>query len=64
MMIVSGIVPFLSKTPLTNPLTGAAFGFFVGFFSDNVLASLQNFALKVFGTVDSKGAPPKTTNDA
>lgn len=60
MMIVSGLVPFLSKTPLTTPLTGAAFGFFVGFFSDNVLAGLQKLAYKVFGTVDTTGSQAAT----
>ena len=62
MMIVSGIVPFLNKTSLTNPLTGAAFGFFVGFFSDNVLAALQKLAFQVFGTVDSRSSPQKDPN--
>jgi len=58
LMIVSGIVPFLSKTPLTVPTTGAAFGFFVGIFSDSVLGALQKFAFRVFGTVD-KGSTDK-----
>jgi hypothetical protein len=58
LMIVSGIVPFLSKTPLMSPATAAAFGFFVGFFSDNVLAALQKVAYRVFGTVD-KGPASK-----
>lgn len=54
LMIVSGLIPFFSKTPFTSPATGAAFGFFVGLFSDNVLASLQRLAFKIFGTVGQK----------
>jgi hypothetical protein len=52
MMIISGIVPFLSRTSLAGPASGAALGFFVGFFSDNVLAALQNVAYRVFGRLD------------
>jgi hypothetical protein len=54
LMIVSGLIPFFSRTPFTSPATGAAFGFFVGLFSDNLLASLQKLAFKIFGTVDRK----------
>jgi len=52
LMIISGLVPFLARAPLTIPTTGAAYGFFVGVFSDNVLAALQRLAYNVFGTVD------------
>lgn len=38
----------------SDPAMGAAFGFFTGLFSDNVLASLQNLAFRIFGTVDEK----------
>ena len=55
LMIISGLIPFFSKTPFTNPAVGAAFGFFVGFFSDNLLASLQKFAFRIFGTIDKSG---------
>jgi len=55
LMIVSGLIPFLSKTPFENPATGAAFGFFVGLFSDNLLAALQKLAYRIFGTVDKGG---------
>lgn len=61
LMIVSGLVPFLSKTPLTSPEAGAALGFFVGFFSDNVLSGLQKIAFRVFGTVDKGSGPDKST---
>ena len=52
LMIISGLVPFLARAPLMVPATGAAYGFFVGLFSDNVLAALQKLAFNVFGTVD------------
>ncbi len=55
LMIVSGLIPFFSKTPFENPATGAAFGFFVGLFSDNLLAALQKLAYRIFGTVDKGG---------
>lgn len=52
LMVVSGLVPFLNKAPLSSPAVGAAFGFFVGIFSDNVLSGLQKLAFRIFGTVD------------
>jgi len=52
LMIISGLVPFLARAPLAVPTTGAAYGFFVGVFSDNVLAALQRLAFHIFGTVD------------
>jgi hypothetical protein len=55
LMIISGLVPFLARTPLLVSATGAAYGFFVGFFSDNVLAALQKLAKSIFGTMDTKG---------
>jgi hypothetical protein len=54
LMIASGLVPILNKTSFESPASGAAFGFFVGLFSDNLLASLQRLAHNLFGTVDSK----------
>jgi hypothetical protein len=59
LLIFSGIVPILSKSPLSNPAGAAAFGFLVGFFSDNVLAGLQRFALSTFGTVDKSSIHAK-----
>lgn len=53
MMIISGIVPFFSAETFVSHIAGAAFGFFVGLFSDNVLASLNRLAKRMFGTVDS-----------
>jgi hypothetical protein len=57
LMIISGIVPFLNRTSLAGPASGAALGFFVGLFSDNLLAALQKVAFRVFGTVDERGHP-------
>lgn len=54
LMIISGLVPFLARAPLTIPATGAAYGFFVGVFSDNVLAALQKLANNIFGTMDTQ----------
>lgn len=61
LMIISGIVPFLNRTSLSGPASGAALGFFVGLFSDNLLAALQKVAFRVFGTVDDQ---PKPTAEA
>lgn len=54
LMIHSGLIPFVHTSSLLNLSGGAAFGFFVGLFSDNVLASLQRVALKIFGNFDQK----------
>jgi hypothetical protein len=54
LMIISGIVPFLNRTSLAGPASGAALGFFVGLFSDNLLAALQKVAFRAFGTVDAR----------
>jgi hypothetical protein len=60
LMIISGLVPFLARAPLMVPATGAAYGFFVGVFSDNVLASLQKLANNIFGTMDTRGQSTET----
>ena len=50
-----------------NVLTLLGFGFVFGYFSDNILAALQNLARKVFGTVErwltmlNDVAPPQKT---
>ena len=56
LMILSGLVPFLAGSPLALPATGAGYGFFVGMFSDNVLAALQKLAFHIFGTTDKAGS--------
>ena len=55
LMIVSELIPIFNRALFTSPVTGAAFGFFVGMFSDNLLASLQKLAYRIFGTVDRGG---------
>lgn len=47
----SGAVPFLKNEALDTPVMTLAFGFMFGYFSDNILAALQNFAQKIFGTL-------------
>jgi hypothetical protein len=59
LMIISGIVPFLSRTALAGPASGAALGFFIGLFSDHLLAALQNVAFRAFGTVDDHSTKPR-----
>jgi hypothetical protein len=54
LMIDSGIIPIFNAKVTDGPRNGAAYGFFVGFFSDNLLAALQKFADNTFGTL-SKG---------
>ncbi len=49
-MIGSGLIPIFSRTVFDNWRVGAAFGFFVGFFSDNLVASLQRVATNTLGT--------------
>lgn len=61
LMIGSGIVPFFNASLTEAPRGGAAFGFFVGFFSDNLLAALQRLADQALGTlgrVEEKPNPP------
>lgn len=50
--IAAGIMPFLDQNSFGNLYTALFFGFFIGHFSDNVLAGLQRLARKWFGTVD------------
>jgi hypothetical protein len=60
MMIVSGLVPFLTRSWLTGLTAAAAFGFFVGLFSDNLLAALERVAFNIFGTMNDR--TPKHTD--
>jgi hypothetical protein len=50
-MIISGIIPLLSKQIFLRMLSCAGFGFFVGLFADNFLAALQKFAARLLGTL-------------
>lgn len=52
-MIISGIIPLLSKQIFLRILSCAGFGFFVGLFADNFLAALQKFARRILGTLGS-----------
>ena len=52
LMVASGIVPIFNSTVFDGPTVGAAFGFFVGFFSDNLLAGLQRLATELLGTLE------------
>ena len=48
-MMVSGVVPFLKGESFKSTYFGLGFGFLFGYFSDNVLAALKNFADSAFG---------------
>ncbi len=63
MMIVSGLVPFLARTWLVSPTAGGAFGFFVGLFSDNLLAALEKVAFSLFGTMNER-FPKRSEQDS
>ena len=52
LMIGSGLIPIFSRTVFDNWKVGVAFGFFVGFFSDNLVASLQRLAAQALGTLE------------
>ncbi len=58
-MIGSGIIPLLKTTSLSTPISCAGFGFFIGLFSDNLMAGLRAVAEKLFGTM----ASPKSSSD-
>ncbi|QGZ97058.1 hypothetical protein [Terricaulis silvestris] len=51
--IASGIIPFIDESSFQNIYVALFYGFFIGHFSDNVLAALQRLALEWFGTVDA-----------
>jgi len=52
--ISAGIMPFLDQNAFTNLYAALFFGFFIGHFSDHVLAALQRLARKWFGTTDDE----------
>jgi hypothetical protein len=51
LMIGSGIIPIFSVKITEGPRAGAAYGFFVGFFSDNLVGALQRFANHTLGKI-------------
>lgn len=53
-MISAGIVSVFNAAFFSNFFGALGGGFFIGYFSDNVLAALQNLAVKWFGTVDKR----------
>lgn len=54
MMIRADIVPLIGVEKISSILAATAFAFFLGLFSDNLLASLQNLAAQMFGTLKDK----------
>jgi hypothetical protein len=60
--IASGVIPFIDESSFQNIYVALFYGFFIGHFSDNVLAALQRLALEWFGTVDAT-AKSRDTND-
>lgn len=53
-MVAAEIVPFLNSKAFDNFYRALGSGFLLGYFSDNVLAALQNLAIRWFGTVDRR----------
>ena len=51
LMIGSSLIPLFNAKIAEGPRIGAAYGFFVGFFSDNLLAALQRLADQTLGTL-------------
>lgn len=51
MMFASDIVSIISLAAVTTPIGGMALAFLLGLFSDNILAALQNFAVRTIGTL-------------
>jgi hypothetical protein len=61
--ISAGIMPFLDQNSFGNLYAALFFGFFIGHFSDNVLAALQRLARKWFGTSDYKGSEASRSDE-
>lgn len=53
-LFASGSIPFLKNESFENIYTLLGFGFVFGYFSDNILAALQNLAKRTLGTLDDK----------
>jgi len=51
-LFASGSIPFLKNESFDEYYVLLGFGFLFGYFSDNILAALQNLAKKAFGTLD------------
>lgn len=50
-IFASGVIPFFRNESFEEFYVLLGFGFVFGYFSDNLLAALQNLAAKVFGTL-------------
>jgi len=61
MLVASGILSLIDSKFFSNFYGAAGAGWLVGYFSDNVLASLQKLAHKWFGTVDEPKGSAGTT---
>lgn len=53
-LFASGIIPFFKNDSFDNVFTLLGFGFVFGYFSDNILAALQNLARQAFGTLNDR----------
>ena len=53
-LFASGIIPFLKDESFENAFALLGFGFIFGYFSDNILASMQNLAQRIFGTLNDE----------
>lgn len=62
--ISAGIMPFVDQNSFGNLYAALFWGFFIGHFSDNVLAALQRLARKWFGTVDHRGSEASEPDEA
>ncbi|MCP8896350.1 hypothetical protein KYK29_15590 [Shinella daejeonensis] len=51
-LFASGIIPFLKNESFDDIYALLGFGFVFGYFSDNILAALQNLAKQIFGTLN------------
>ena len=50
-LFASGVIPFLNNESFEDIYTLLGFGFVFGYFSDNILAALQNLARQMLGTL-------------
>ncbi len=64
MLVASGILSLIDSKFFSNFYGVTGVGWLVGYFSDNVLASLQKLAHKWFGTVDDPKGSAGTTPSA
>lgn len=63
MLLVSDIVSVISVETVNTPIGGPALAFLLGLFSDNILAALQNFAVRTIGTLRDFNPGGRSGND-